>query len=111
VNLKPVKELLILKCKLCSVIFSVAVADAFFEAKEAKRETLLEIIELLDGEKASENVEVARRSLLKSEPVMVALFKMISVNLFRTPKVSVTNFGGQAEENFNSKAGDEHEET
>ena len=69
------------------------------------------MIEILDGEKANENIEAARKSLLKSEQVMEAIFKMISVNLFRTPKVSVTKFGGQAEENFNSKAGDVHEET
>ena len=42
---------------------------------------------------------------------MTQLFKMISTNLFRTPKVSVTKFGGQQEETFNGKAGDEIEET
>lgn len=36
---------------------------------------------------------------------------MISINLFRTPKVSVQKFGGQQEDNFNRKAGDEIEET
>ena len=39
------------------------------------------------------------------------LFQMISENLFRTPKVSVTKFGGQQEENFNRQAGDDNEET
>ena len=42
---------------------------------------------------------------------MTELFRMISINLFRTPKVSVTKFGGQSEDNFNAKAGDEIEET
>ena len=42
---------------------------------------------------------------------MTHLFQMISINLFRTPKVSVTKFGGQQEDNFDAKAGDESEET
>ena len=49
--MEPIVELFILKCKLCSVIFNMEVNDAFFEAREAKRGTLLELIELMDGEK------------------------------------------------------------
>ena len=52
-----------------------------------------------------------RTNLIKSHKAMTQLFKMISTNLFRTPKVSVTKFGGQQEETFNGKAGDEIEET
>ena len=51
INMEPIEELFILKCKLCSVIFSMEVNDAYFEAREAKRGTLLELIELMDGEK------------------------------------------------------------
>ena len=51
INMEPIEDLFILKCKLCSVIFSMEVKDNFFKAKEAKRETLLELIELMDGEK------------------------------------------------------------
>ena len=54
---------------------------------------------------------LARLNLLKSESAMTHLFQMISINLFRTPKVSVTKFGGQQEDNFDAKAGDESEET
>ena len=49
--MEPIEDLFILKCKLCSIIFSMEVKDSFFKAKEAKRETLLELIELMDGEK------------------------------------------------------------
>ena len=43
---------------------------------------------------------------------MTALFKMISINLFRTPKVSVAKFGGQLKEDaFEKRTGDETEET
>ena len=42
---------------------------------------------------------------------MTSLFKMIATNLFRTPKVAVTKFGGQQEDSFNQKVGDESEET
>ena len=71
------------------------VEDDFFEAKEAKRETLLELIELMDGEKNSDNNYIqARLYLIKSDLAMMHLFQMISINLFRTPKVSVTKFGG-----------------
>ena len=111
-NLGPIEELFILKCRLCSVIFSMEVNDAFFEAREAKRGTLLELIELMDGEKQTEpSVTVARLELLKSDKALTQLFRMISINLFRTPKVSVTKFGGQQEDKFNTKAGDEIEET
>jgi hypothetical protein len=48
---------------------------------------------------------------MKSDTAMNHLFLMISTNLFRTPKVSVTKFGGQQEDSMNSKAGDENEET
>lgn len=85
------------------------VEDDFFEAKEAKRETLLELIELMDGEKNSDNSYIqARLHLIKSDLAMMHLFQMISINLFRTPKVSVTKFGGQQEDKMNSKAGDEN---
>ena len=39
-----------MKCKLCKVIFSMDSRDGNFEAKEAKRNTLLELIELMDGD-------------------------------------------------------------
>jgi len=99
INMIPVEELFILKCKLCSVVFSLEVKNRYFEAKEAKRETLLELIEVMDGEKQNEGaVASARFYLLKSEQAMTNLFKMISINLFRTPKVSVNKFGGQQED-------------
>ena len=41
------EELFILKCKLCTAIFSI---DSREPAKESKRITLLELIELMDGE-------------------------------------------------------------
>ena len=69
--MEPIVELFILKCKLCSVIFSMEVNDAFFEAREAKRGTLLELIELMDGEKSAEgSVAAARLNLLKSDQAM-----------------------------------------
>ena len=44
----------------------------------------------------------ARANLISSDVAMTALFQMISINLFRTPKVSVAKFGGQLkEDNFN----------
>ena len=89
------------------------VNDVYFEAKESKRETLLELIDMMDGEKQNEGSLVAARSaLLHSDVAMRSLFKMISINLFRTPKVSVTKYGGQQQEDqINKKAGDEVEET
>lgn len=88
-----------LKCQLCCVVFNLEVNDAFAEAKEAKRETLLELIELMDGEKQTEgSMQAARHALFNSEIALRNLFKMMSINLFRTPKVSVTKFGGQAED-------------
>ena len=54
----------------------------------------------------------ARANLISSDVAMTALFQMISINLFRTPKVSVAKFGGQLkEDNFNQRTGDETEET
>ncbi len=66
----------------------------------------------MDGEKNTDQaVQAARLQLIKSDAAMSHLFLMISTNLFRTPKVSVTKFGGQQEDTMNSKAGDENEET
>ena len=48
------EELFILKCKLCTVMFSMDNRDGHFEAKEAKRDSLLEMIELMDGEKTND---------------------------------------------------------
>lgn len=54
----------------------------------------------------------ARQALFNSEIAMRNLFKMVSINLFRTPKVSVTKYGEQSsDDQFNTKAGDEVEET
>ena len=50
-NMRPVVELFALKCQLCCIVFNLEMNDAHLEAKEAKRETLLELIELMDGEK------------------------------------------------------------
>ena len=48
-----IQEIFVLKCQLASSIYNVALKDTFFEAKEAKRETLLELIEFFDGEKGA----------------------------------------------------------
>ena len=54
-SLREVEELFVQKCKLCAVIFSMESKEAAsFSAMEAKRETLLELIELMDGEKQSD---------------------------------------------------------
>ena len=47
------EELLILKCKLCKVHFSM---DNRQPAKETKRTTLLELIEIMDGESSEPGV-------------------------------------------------------
>ena len=73
------------------------------------------MIEFFDGDKGSSSqdggLNTVRNKVLRSEMCMKHLFQMLSVNLFRTPKVSVTKFGGQQEENFNRQAGDDNEET
>ena len=44
------------------------IKDSYFEAKEAKRGTLLELIDLMDGEKSTgSSVVTARLNILKSE--------------------------------------------
>ena len=65
----------------------------------------------MDGEKTDKALTAVRNQILRSQVCMSNLFHMISENLFRTPKVSVTKFGGQQEENFNRQAGDDNEET
>ena len=47
----PIEDLFLQKCQFCSVIFRIEVKDAYLEAKSQKRENLLELIELMDGEK------------------------------------------------------------
>lgn len=47
----PIEDLFIQKCKFCSVIFRIEVKDEYLEAKSYKRDNLLELIELMDGEK------------------------------------------------------------
>ena len=47
------EELLILKCKLCKVHFSMESRQI---AKETKRTTLLELIEIMDGESSETGV-------------------------------------------------------
>ena len=61
---KPVEELFIAKCKLCSAVFSFDVATDCFEASEAKRGTLLELIELMDQEKQNESSTARARASL-----------------------------------------------
>ena len=109
----PIEDLFIQKCRFCNTIFRIEVKDAYLEAKSQKRENLLELIELMDGEKKTDGAMAAARAILiNSDEAMTALFRMISVNLFRTPKVSVAKFGGQLkEDNFNQRTGDETEET
>ena len=48
-------DLFVLKCRLCKVIFSMNDNDGNFEAKEIKRNTLLELIQLMDGETSSDS--------------------------------------------------------
>ena len=58
-----------------------------FEAKESKRNTLLELIQLMDGESLSDSgMAQARTSILKSEKAMNEMLAMIRTNLIRTPK-------------------------
>ena len=47
------EDLLILKCKLCKVHFSMESRQI---AKETKRTTLLELIEIMDGESSETGV-------------------------------------------------------
>ena len=61
---KPVEELFIAKCELCSSVFSFDVATDSFEASEAKRSTLLELIELMDQEKQNESSIARARAAL-----------------------------------------------
>ena len=61
--------------------------DGNFEAKEIKRNTLLELIQLLDGENVNDNgMTQARTAILKSEKAMNEMLFMIRTNLIRTPK-------------------------
>ena len=76
-----------LKCGLCKVIFSMNDSDGHFEAKEAKRNTLLELIELMDQDITNEaGLQHARATIMKSNKAMTELFAMIRTNLIRTPK-------------------------
>ena len=44
----------------------------------------------MDGEKQADGaIATARLRLIKNDTAMTQLFRMISINLFRTPKVSV----------------------
>ena len=61
--------------------------DGHFEAKEAKRNTLLELIELMDGNANETGLTLARATIMKSNKAMEELFSMIKTNLIRTPKV------------------------
>ena len=61
--------------------------DGNFEAKEIKRNTLLELIQLMDGENVNDNgMTQARNAILKSEKAMNEMLFMIRTNLIRTPK-------------------------
>ena len=72
---------------MCKVIFSMNDNDGNFEAKEIKRNTLLELIQLLDGENVNDNgMTQARTAILKSEKAMNEMLFMIRTNLIRTPK-------------------------
>ena len=77
------EELFILKCKLCTAIFSI---DSREPAKESKRITLLELIELMDGEANDPGLTQARNTIMKSTKAMEEMFTMIKTNLIRTPK-------------------------
>ena len=48
-------DLFVLKCRLYKVIFSMNDNDGNFEAKEIKRNTLLELIQLMDGESSTDS--------------------------------------------------------
>ena len=61
--------------------------DGNFEAKEIKRNTLLELIQLMDGENVNDSgMTQARNAILKSEKAMNEMLFMIRTNLIRTPK-------------------------
>ena len=81
------EELFVLKCSLCKAIFSMNDTDGLFEAKEAKRNTLLELIELMDQDSTNDTaLQHARATIMKSNKAMTELFAMIRTNLIRTPK-------------------------
>ena len=64
------------KLKACHQIADFSDAKKDLELKDNKKETLIEIIDLLDEQEAPDTVI--------NEKVLAAAFKMISENLFRT---------------------------
>ena len=64
------------KLKACHTCADFSDSKKDIELKENKKETLIEIIDLLDESEAAD--------YLINEKVLAAAFQMISVNLFRT---------------------------
>ena len=64
------------KLKACHTIADFSDSKKDVELKESKKETLIEIIDLLDEQEAPDYVI--------NEKILEASFKMISMNLFRT---------------------------
>ena len=62
--------------KACHTIADFSDSKKDLELKESKKETLIEIIDLLDEQEAPDYVI--------NEKILEAAFKMISMNLFRT---------------------------
>ncbi|KAI9505719.1 serine/threonine-protein phosphatase 2A 56 kDa regulatory subunit delta isoform [Coemansia spiralis] len=76
------KDLFIQKLVQCSVVFDFQNPNESIEAKEAKQQTLVEIIDYM-----------SERTGVFTADVYPALFKMVSANLFRTIPPQINAFG------------------
>ena len=72
---------------------------AVAQAKDKKREILLQLIALVDGESLQKN------PLLNQ--LLERVFAMIEINMFRTPKVQTAALSGSAEEHLDTKKDEE----
>lgn len=92
-----------LKIKYCETIFDFKQEDkarpALEEAKDKKREVLLQLIALVEGESAQKNILI--------QQMLPRVFAMIETNMFRTPKVQTASLSGSAEEHLDTKKDEE----
>ena len=92
-----------LKLKYCETIFDFKQDEKanplVAEAKDKKREVLLQLIALVDNDAGSKNVLI--------QQLLPKVFDMIEVNIFRTPKVQTASLSGSAEEHLDTKKDEE----
>ena len=92
-----------LKIKYCETIFDFKQDEksnpTVAEAKDKKREVLLQIINLVDSDSVNKNM------LLNQ--LLPTVFSMIEVNIFRTPKVQTAALSGSIEEHLDTKKNEE----